>query len=109
MWCGAEESNLLRSLLAKFNLLDTLISRLGWNFLSPETPQERNSAPNHCHAIRKNSDRIVHKHLHECCKGPKQESEDFQPKRNRHVNVNVNLDLQEGWVTIHPNSVLKLC
>lgn len=55
-WCGAEESNLLRSLLAKFTCLDSLISRLGWNFLSPETPQERNSTPNHCHTVKNNSE-----------------------------------------------------
>ncbi len=74
-------------LLDMFNYVDTTLS-LGWDVLSPETPQERNSAPN-------NSFESVEMHTHflDMCLRNYTERE-HPSKRDLHVNVKLTTDPQ---------------
>ena len=76
-----------------------LISRMGWGFLSPETPQERNFAPSTCRCRRKEGDWVFHKHIQSDYYKAKYRSADFQPKRDRGVHFNMCFFIQARFVS----------
>jgi hypothetical protein len=55
-WCGVEESNLLRSLLAEHHVFKHINLSFGLEFSLTRVPQERNSAPNTCHDLNQDSE-----------------------------------------------------